>query len=127
MQPVSGQRGSYVQGALRLFEEWGDLEAVVGGDDRRLTYTQLRQAVLDLAAALNDHGVRPGSAVLVMMTNSIEGPILQLALHLLGCRSMWIASVTAPREITEFSKLAKPDVFVYDARTASEVGRQIGA
>jgi fatty-acyl-CoA synthase len=126
MQPVSGPQASYVHGALELFEELADLEAVVSGR-RRMTYGELRHAVVELAASLFDHGVRPGCAVLVTMTNSIEGLILQLSLHLLGCRSMWIASVTARREIMNFAELAKPDVFVYDARTASGVGREISA
>jgi acyl-CoA synthetase (AMP-forming)/AMP-acid ligase II len=126
MQPVPGQQASYVHDALQLFEELAGREAVVSGD-RRLTYGELRHAVLDMAAALTDHGVRPGDAVLVMMTNSIEGPILQLSLHLLGCRSMWIASVTARREIMEFAELAKPDVFLYDARAASATGHEISS
>jgi acyl-CoA synthetase (AMP-forming)/AMP-acid ligase II len=126
MQPVPGHEASYVHGALELFEELASREAVVSGD-RRLTYTELRQAVLDMAATLVDHGVRPGYAVLVMMSNSIEGPILQLSLHLLGCRSMWIATVTAHREIMEFAERAKPDVFVYDARVPNAVGSEISA
>ena len=126
MQPVSGGQASYVHGALRLFQELSSHEAIVSGD-RRLTYGELRQAVLDLAASLTDHGVRPGNAVLVMTTNSIEAPILQLSLHLLGCRSMWIASATSRREIMKFVELAKPDVFVYDARSPGELSHDIGA
>ncbi|HST46288.1 class I adenylate-forming enzyme family protein [Jatrophihabitans sp.] len=126
MQPRSGNRASYVHGALELFEELADLEAIVGGG-RRLTYRQLRQDVLDLAAALADHGVRSGSAVLVMMSNSVSGPVLQLALHLLGCRSMWIASVTARREIMQFAELAAPDVFVYDPAAPNQLGGEISA
>jgi len=126
VQPRSGNRASYVHGALELFEELADLEAIVGGG-RRLTYRQLRQDVLDLAAALADHGVRSGSAVLVMMSNSVSGPVLQLALHLLGCRSMWIASVTARREIMQFAELAAPDVFVYDPAAPNQLGGEISA
>ena len=126
MQQTPGQRASYVHDGLRLFEELASREAIVSGD-RRMTYGELRHAVLDMAASLVDHGVRPGCAVLAMMTNSVEGPILQLSLHLLGCRSMWIASVTARREIMDFVELAKPDVFVYDARTTNRMGHEIGA
>ncbi len=124
MQPRPGDRPSYVHGALELFGELADREAIVGGG-RRLTYGQLRQDVLDLAAALTDHGVRSGNAVLVMMSNSVAGPVLQLALHLLGCRSMWIASVTAPREIMQFAELAGPDVFVYDPAAPNQLGDHI--
>jgi fatty-acyl-CoA synthase len=124
VQPASSEQKSYVHEALTLFQQLGDRDALVAGD-RRVTYAGLRQHVLDLATALHEHGVRPGSAVLVMASNSIEGPILQLALHLLGCRSMWIASVTSRREIAHFTSLAEPDVFIYDSRRCGELGREI--
>jgi fatty-acyl-CoA synthase len=117
---------SYVHGALELFTQLGQREAIVGGD-RRLTFAQARQGVLDMTARLRDYGVRPGSAVLVMVANAVEGPILQLSLHLLGCRSMWIAPVTSRREIMEFVQLAKPDAFVYDSRSQDGPGREISA
>lgn len=126
MQPASGEPDNYVQTALRLFEEFGDREALVDST-RRLTFAELRQAVLDMAATLQDHGVEPGSAVLVMVTNSVEGPIVHLSLHLLGCRSMWIAPVTSHREMAEFAKLTQPDLFLYDARSPAEGTRQITA
>ncbi|WP_408653872.1 class I adenylate-forming enzyme family protein [Jatrophihabitans sp.] len=126
MLPGSGESDNYVQAALRLFEEFGDRQALVDST-RRLTFTELRQAVLDMTATLVDQGVEPGSAALVMVTNSVEGPILHLSLHLLGCRSMWIAPVTSRREMVEFTKLTKPDLFIYDTRSPSEVGREITA
>jgi acyl-CoA synthetase (AMP-forming)/AMP-acid ligase II len=111
---------NYVHGALALFDSIGDREAIVG-DGRRLTFAELHTAILELAATLRDHGVRPGSAVLVMVANAVEAPILQLSLHLLGCRSMWIAPVTSRREILEFAQLATPDVFIYDSRRPTTV------
>jgi acyl-CoA synthetase (AMP-forming)/AMP-acid ligase II len=115
-----------VHGALALFSTIGEREAIVG-DDRRITFEQLRQSILDMTARLRDYGVRPGSAVLVMVANAVEAPILQLSLHLLGCRSMWIAPVTSRREIAEFVQLAAPEVFIYDSMRAGESGRQISA
>ncbi|MGC4892554.1 class I adenylate-forming enzyme family protein [Micromonospora sp. DT31] len=108
-------RPNYVREALELFAGFGDREALVGGE-RRLTYPQVAADVRDLAAALHHHGVRPGAAVLVMLGNTAEGPLLQLALHLLGCRSMWVAPVTSRREVDEFVALAAPEVFVHDPR-----------
>src|SRR5688500_7593079 len=70
-------RSSYVVRGLDLFAEYGDREALVS-KDFRLTYAELRAAVLDMAAALQLHGVRPGSAVLMMLANPHEAPILQL-------------------------------------------------
>ncbi|MEU1842886.1 class I adenylate-forming enzyme family protein [Micromonospora sediminicola] len=117
-------RPNYVHEALDLFAGFGDREALVAGD-RRLTYTQVAAEVRALAAALRRHGVRPGAAVLVMLGNTLEGPLLQLALHLLGCRSMWIAPVTSRREIDEFVALAEPEVFVHDPR--DPLGGQLAA
>ncbi|WFE40588.1 AMP-binding protein [Micromonospora sp. WMMD998] len=108
-------RPNYVHEALELFAGFGDREALVG-DDRRLTYRQVAAEVRSLAAALRRHGVRPGAAVLVMLGNTVEGPLLHLALHLLGCRSMWVAPVTSRREVDEFVALAAPEVFVHDPR-----------
>ncbi len=123
---VPGEHASYVHGALELFATLDERDAIADGA-RRLTFGELRGAVLDLAATLRDHGVRPGSAVLVMASNSVEAPILQLSLHLLGCRSMWIAPVTSQREILQFVQLAEPAVFVYDARHQHDVGAQLSA
>ncbi|WNM38275.1 AMP-binding protein [Micromonospora halotolerans] len=108
-------RPNYVHEALDLFAGFGDREALVGGG-RRLTYPEVGAEVRRLAGALLRHGVRPGDAVLVMLGNTLEGPLLQLALHLLGCRSMWVAPVTSRREIDEFVTLARPDAFVHDPR-----------
>ncbi|MET9299105.1 AMP-binding protein [Micromonospora aurantiaca] len=113
-------RPNYVHEALELFAGFGDREALVGGG-RRLTYPQVAAQVRGLAAALHHHGVRPGAAVLVMLGNTVEGPLLQLALHLLGCRSMWVAPVTSRREVDEFVALSTPEAFVHDPRDAQAV------
>ena len=117
---------TYVHDALELFAGFGDREALVG-DGRRLTYPQVAAEVRGLAHALTRHGVRPGAAVLVMLGNAVEGPLLQLALHLIGCRTMWIAPVTSRREIDEFARLARPDVFVHHAYAPDGLGDQIAA
>ncbi|MET8067215.1 AMP-binding protein, partial [Micromonospora sp. NPDC005313] len=113
-------RPNYVHEALELFAGFGDREALVGGG-RRLTYPQVAAEVRGLAAALRHHGVRPGAAVLVMLGNTVEGPLLQLGLHLLGCRTMWVAPVTSRREVDEFVALSAPEAFVYDPRDAQAV------
>jgi fatty-acyl-CoA synthase len=123
--PNTGERTNYVSGALELFATIADREAIVG-DGRRLSYADVSRSILTVADRLHRHGVRPGAAALIMVGNAVEAPILQLALHLLGCRSMWIAPVTAEREIQEFVQLARPDVFIYDSRNQAEAGRRIG-
>ncbi|MEU6077711.1 AMP-binding protein [Micromonospora sp. NPDC047074] len=119
-------RTGYVHHALELFEGFGDRDALVGGG-RRLSYTDVAARVRGLAAALRRHGVRPGDAVLLALGNPVEGPLVQLALHLLGCRTMWIAPVTSRREVAEFVRLARPDAFVYDARDPASLGPELAA
>jgi acyl-CoA synthetase (AMP-forming)/AMP-acid ligase II len=122
----NGRPPTYVVRALELFDDYGDREALVGGE-RRLSYSEVRSQVLRMALALRAFGVTPASNILVMVANPIEGPILQLAVHLLGCRSFWVAPVTARREIDEYVELSGADVFVYDARSQGELGAEIGS
>ncbi|PZF89346.1 class I adenylate-forming enzyme family protein [Micromonospora deserti] len=120
------RRASYVHRALELFAGFGDREALVGGG-RRLSYADVRAEVCGLAATLHRHGVRPGDAVLLALGNPVEGPLVQLALHLLGCRTMWVAPVTSRREVDEFVARARPDAFVYDARDPANLGPELVA
>lgn len=116
----------YVTRALELFADYGDRPALVQ-DGRRLSYNELRSLVLQMAAKLRAFGVRPGSRVLIMVANPLEGPVLQLAVHLLGCRSFWVAPVTARREILEYVRRCDADAFVYDPRTQGDFAAEIGA
>lgn len=120
------RRTSYVQRALELFAEFGDREALVG-EGQRLTYADLRARVRRLAATLRRHGVRPGDGVLVVLGNPVEAPLVQLALHLLGCRTMWVAPVTSRREVDDFARLSRPDALLYDARDPANVGPDLAA
>ena len=114
---------NYVWRALELFAERGDAEAVIYGD-RRLSYHDLRAMTLALAASLREHGVRPGSAVAVLTANPPESITLQLALHLLGCRSVWIARAPRAHQV-EFLRKAEVDAFVYHVDTHGEDGRDL--
>ncbi|MDO3705292.1 AMP-binding protein [Micromonospora sp. C28SCA-DRY-2] len=123
---TDGQRTSYVHRALALFAGWGERAALVGGG-RRLSYADVHAEVCGLAGTLRAHGVRPGAAVLVALGNPVEGPLVQLALHLLGCRTMWVAPVTSRREVADFARLARPDAFLYDARDPASLGPELAA
>jgi acyl-CoA synthetase (AMP-forming)/AMP-acid ligase II len=124
METAFSGRHNYAIRALEIFAEYGDREALVRGD-QRWSYTELRAGVLDLAMALQRHGVRPGRSVAVLITLPIEGPALQLALHLLGCRVVWITLGTPQRETEEYLRVAAPDLIVYDARTNDELARDM--
>ena len=122
---LSGGR-NYVLRALELFAEYGGREALVRRE-RRLSYADLGTAIADLAAALHHHGVRSGMAVVVLVDRPLEAPILQMALHVLGIRSVWIDIDALRRDLGEYLDLVRPDVLVYDARTQDAFGRRLAA
>jgi acyl-CoA synthetase (AMP-forming)/AMP-acid ligase II len=122
---MGAEQMNYVVRALALFDEFGQREALVSGE-RRLTYAELRGTVLDLAAALAGHGVRSGMTVAVALGHPLEGPALLLALHLLGCRTVWVRSGVARREMDEQLKSTRPDAVVYDARSGNPLGEMVG-
>ncbi|MDH6109402.1 fatty-acyl-CoA synthase [Kitasatospora sp. MAP12-15] len=115
---------NYVEQTLELFAACGEKEAVVCGE-RRLSYTELRRLVLDLASALRRHGVRPGAGVAMLVKNRPESIAVQLALHLLGCRTVWIAGYAPYRERVEFIELAKVEVLIYDPERSGRLTEEL--
>lgn len=114
----SDERPTYVLRTLERFAEYGDREALVGvGWDCRLTYAEVRTLVLDLAAVLRDEGYQPGMTVLVLLPHPPEAFPLQLALHLLGCRTVWMSHTSTRTEIFELVDRIPPDRLIYDTRT----------
>jgi acyl-CoA synthetase (AMP-forming)/AMP-acid ligase II len=116
---------NYVLCALDRFASFGSRTALTQ-QNRVLNYTQARQLVLDLADRLRSQGVRPGDVVGVFMGLQIESPLLQLALHLVGVRSVWIDITAMPNEVDQYLKLAPLDLLVYDPRTVAEAGAALG-
>jgi fatty-acyl-CoA synthase len=114
---VTTPSDNYVLRALDLFTRYGDQEAIVQADTR-VSYSQLRDTTLALAARLNEHGVKAGDGVAMLMGTTPQTPALQLALHLNGCRTMWIASYEPQRTQVEFFEFARPDVLIYSPRRA---------
>ncbi len=116
-------RPNYVRTALELFAGYADREAIVAGD-RRLTFTELRAGVLDIAANLAEHGLRPDTTVAVLVGHPIDAPMLQLALHLFGCRTAWVSGSGTPAEQDAYLDTVRPAALVYDARTHGQRGRK---
>ncbi|WP_117215555.1 AMP-binding protein [Allorhizocola rhizosphaerae] len=116
---------NYARRAVDILESYGDAEALVGIDGRRYSYSEVREGVLTMAAALWHHGVREGTAIGMLARNPSENLFLQLGAHLLGCRTAWVASHTPPAFRRRFLKLAEVDVFVYDANVFPELGPEL--
>lgn len=117
---MDDQPTNYVHKALDLFAAHGEAEAIVH-EDRRLSHHEMRELTLQLAASLRRHGVRPNSAVATLVANSPETVALQLALHLLGCRSGWMYKAPHAHQ-ADFLSRAEVDVFIYSADYFREDG-----
>lgn len=124
MNAALSDHSNYVLRVLELFAEYGDREALLRGD-QRFTYTELRTAVMNMASTMHEHGVRPGMTVVVLLDRPIEAPVVQLALHALSTRSVWIDVNAVRRDLGEYMRIASPDLLLYDPRTRAEQGRQL--
>jgi fatty-acyl-CoA synthase len=111
---------NYVWRAMDMFARHGDAEAIVAGG-RRITYSALRTGVLTMAATLREYGIRNGMAVAALVANPPEAIVLHLALHALGCRSVWVARAPQRHQL-DFLRHAQVDAFVYDPTTHAAFG-----
>ena len=114
----------YAPRALATLAGFGDREATVDGH-RRFTYGGVHRRILGMADRLWRNGVRPGQTVGVLALNPAESLFLQFALHLLGCRSAWVAPSAPPAFRQDFLRLAGVDAFVYDAVRVPELGAEL--
>jgi acyl-CoA synthetase (AMP-forming)/AMP-acid ligase II len=116
----------YTPRALAAMSGFAEREAVVDGH-RRFTYGGLHRRILGMADGLWRHGVRPGQTVGVLAVNPAESLFLQFAVHLLGCRSAWVAPSAPAAFRQDFLRLAGIDAFVYDAARVPELGAEMAA
>ncbi len=96
---------SYVTEGLALFEGYGQAEAIVH-NGRRISYAGLLAGVRATAQQLAHRGIG-GDAVAVVAGNTPEAVVAQLALHVLGCRSVWIAANAPAGQQADFVSLAE--------------------
>ncbi len=100
-------------------EELGDAPAYADdrGPDRSartLTWRELRETVLDLAAALVDLGVEPGERVAIMATNRLEHVLADLAAVHAGAVPMSIYNTLAADQVAYVAAHSRPAVVVLE-------------
>jgi fatty-acyl-CoA synthase len=103
----------YVEHILDLWTRDGDVEAIVQGD-RRFTRAGARGVLLRLAGALRDAGLRPGDAVGLFLANRPESVLTQLAVHLIGCRVVFLPPEPGPGELAALVRQAQLAALVFD-------------
>lgn len=119
--PDNAVPDNYVLDALALFDGYGDAEALVLGD-RRLSYAEVANLTRGLAAAAHAAGLGQDTAVAMLVRDAPESASLQLALHLIGCRTAWVAPYAPHRDQVEFFDMVQADALIYSPGAARRAG-----
>lgn len=126
MTAQESSTSTYVDRVLETFETFGDRDALIY-HEQRLSYAQARTMVFQLAGALRHSGLRTGEAVTLFTGNLAEAVLAQLAVHLIGCRLVFVPPDVSMSERVAFVKRAETVAFVFDpaieagADTATQV------
>jgi acyl-CoA synthetase (AMP-forming)/AMP-acid ligase II len=116
---LAAEPDNYVLDALATFAGFGDTEAIVQGDVR-LTYREVANITRSLAATLHEAGVQDAMGVAMLIRDCPESAPLQLALHLLGCRTVWLVPLAPKPDQIAYLEMSRPDVLIY---SPAAVGR----
>ena len=103
----------------KTVERLGDAPAFsdrIGVDSgwRTLSWQELREQGLHLAAALVELGVQPGDRVAIMATNRLEHVLADIAVMHAGAVSMSIYNTLAPAQVGYVAGHAKPAVVILE-------------
>ncbi|MEV0260615.1 AMP-binding protein [Streptomyces sp. NPDC050617] len=117
----------------RIVERWckdEDAEALVQGT-QRLTRGEARQQLFRLGHALRGQGLEPGDSVGLFLANRVESVLAQLAVHLIGCRVVFLPPEPGPGELAALVEQSRARAVVTDPlfadRAADAAGRSAHA
>ncbi|MGN6723069.1 MAG: AMP-dependent synthetase/ligase [Marmoricola sp.] len=106
-------------------ERMGDQPAYsdqnVGEGWRTLTWNEMRESALDLAAALIDVGVEPGDRVCIMASNRIEHVLADLGTLHAGAIPVSIYGTLSPDQVAWYARAAAPRVVILEG--ADQIAR----
>ncbi|MGW0535015.1 class I adenylate-forming enzyme family protein [Streptomyces sp. NPDC003032] len=117
----------------RILEHWHkdeDAEALVQGD-RRLTRGEARRRLFRLGHALRGRGLAPGDGVGLFLANRVDSVLVQLAVHLIGCRVVFLPPEPGPGELAALVEQSRARAVVTDPlfaeRAADAAARSVHA
>ncbi|WP_234386668.1 class I adenylate-forming enzyme family protein [Streptomyces sp. ERV7] len=129
MQETSGPR-TYLDHILEHWHQDEDAEALVQGA-QRLTRGEARRRLFSLGHALRRQGLAPGDGVGLFLANRVDSVLVQLAVHLIGCRVVFLPPEPGPGELAALVEQSKARAVVTDpvfaARAADAAGRSAHA
>lgn len=117
----------------RILEQWHEdegAEALVQGA-QRLTRGEARQRLFGLGQALRRQGLEPGDGVGLFLANRVDSVLVQLAVHLIGCRVVFLPPEPGPGELAALVEQSRARAVITDPlfadRAADAAGRSVHA
>ncbi|MEU1117992.1 MULTISPECIES: AMP-binding protein [unclassified Streptomyces] len=123
-QQTSNPR-TYVDRILEHWQENEDAEALVQGA-QRLTRGEARRRLFGLGHALRRQGLRPGDGVGLFLANRVDSVLVQLAVHLIGCRVVFLPPEPGPGELAALVEQSRARAVVTDPRFAERAADAAG-
>ena len=121
---------TYVDRILEHWYEDEDTEALVQGA-QRLTRGEARRQLFRLGHALRGQGLAPGDGVGLFLANRVDSVLVQLAVHLIGCRVVFLPPEPGPGELAALVEQSRARAVVTDPlfaqRAADAAGRSVHA
>ncbi|WP_371525146.1 AMP-binding protein [Streptomyces sp. NBC_01283] len=121
---------TYVDHILEHWHQDEDAEALVQGT-QRLTRREARQRLFRLGHALRRQGLEPGDGVGLFLANRVDSVLVQLAVHLVGCRVVFLPPEPGPGELAALVEQSRARAVVTDPlfaeRAADAAGRSVHA
>uniref|UniRef100_A0AAU2VFS9 AMP-binding protein n=1 Tax=Streptomyces sp. NBC_00003 TaxID=2903608 RepID=A0AAU2VFS9_9ACTN len=128
-QETSSPR-TYVDHILEHWHKDEDAEALVQGA-QRLTRAEARRRLFQLGQALRRQGLAPGDGVGLFLANRVDSVLAQLAVHLIGCRVVFLPPEPGPGELAALVEQSRARAVVTDPlfaeRAADAAGRSVHA
>ncbi|MFI7320669.1 class I adenylate-forming enzyme family protein [Streptomyces venezuelae] len=100
----------------RILEHWhtdDSAEALVQGE-QRLTRREARERLFGLGHALRRQGLEPGDGVGLFLANRADSVLVQLAVHLIGCRVVFLPPEPGPGELAALVEQSRARAVVTD-------------
>ncbi|MFK4065439.1 class I adenylate-forming enzyme family protein [Streptomyces sp. NPDC029674] len=126
--PETSAPRTYVDRILEHWHEDEGAEALVQGA-RRLTRGEARRRLFRLGHALRRQGLAPGDGVGLFLANRVDSVLVQLAVHLIGCRVVFLPPEPGPGELAALVEQSRARAVVTDPlfaqRAADAAGRSV--
>ncbi|WP_258021532.1 class I adenylate-forming enzyme family protein [Streptomyces anatolicus] len=121
---------TYLDHILEHWHKDEDAEALVQGG-YRLTRGEARRRLFALGHALRGQGLAPGDGVGLFLANRVDSVLVQLAVHLIGCRVVFLPPEPGPGELAALVEQSRARAVVTDPlfaeRAADAAGRSVHA